>query len=61
MQKAIISVVGKDRTGIIAAICTYLASVEVNIEDISQTIIQGYFTMMMICDMDKAAKEFHDW
>lgn len=59
MQKAIISVVGKDRTGIIAAICTYLASVEVNIEDISQTIIQGYFTMMMICDMDKAAKEFH--
>ena len=59
MQKAIISVVGKDRTGIIAGVCTYLASVNVNIEDISQTIIQGYFTMMMICTMDGATEEFH--
>ncbi len=58
MQKAIISVVGKDRTGIIAGVCTYLASVGVNIEDISQTIIQGYFTMMMVCGMDNVTKEF---
>ena len=59
MQKAIISVVGKDRTGIIAGVCTYLASANVNIEDISQTIVQGYFTMMMVCKMDGATKEFH--
>ncbi len=50
MGKAIITVVGKDRVGIIAAVCTYLASNKVNILDISQTITGGFFNMMMIAD-----------
>ena len=58
MNKTIITVVGKDTVGIIAKICTYLANNKVNILDISQTIVQGYFNMMMIVDMDEAAKPF---
>ncbi|MDW2798736.1 ACT domain-containing protein [Clostridium boliviensis] len=58
MNKTIITVVGKDTVGIIAKICTYLANNQVNILDISQTIVQGYFNMMMIVDMDEAAKPF---
>ena len=50
MKKTIITVVGKDGVGIIAKICTYLANNHINIEDISQTIVQGYFNMMMIVD-----------
>ena len=50
MKKTIITVVGNDRVGIIAKVCTYLAENGVNILDISQTIVQGYFTMMMIVD-----------
>ena len=50
MKKTIITVVGHDTVGIIAKICTYLAENQINIEDISQTIIQGYFNMMMITD-----------
>lgn len=50
MKKAIITVVGKDTVGIIAGVCTYLASRGINILDISQTIVQGYFNMMMIVD-----------
>ncbi len=50
--------VGKDTVGIIAKICTYLAENQVNILDISQTIVQEYFNMMMIVDMQKAEKEF---
>ena len=49
MEKGIITVVGKDQVGIIAKVCTYLADNKLNILDISQTIIQGYFNMMMIC------------
>ena len=60
MKKAIISVVGKDTVGIIAKVCTYLAENQINILDISQTIVQGYFNMMMIIDMDKAQKEVGD-
>lgn len=60
MQKSIITVVGKDTVGIIAKVCTYLANNRINIEDISQTIVQGYFNMMMIVDMDDAAKPFFD-
>ena len=48
MEKGIITVVGKDQVGIIAKVCTYLADNKLNILDISQTIIQGYFNMMMI-------------
>ena len=53
MSKAIITVVGKDTVGIIAKVCTYLAENHVNILDISQTIVQGYFNMMMIVDDTK--------
>ena len=56
MKKTIITVVGKDTVGIIANICTYLAQNNVNILDISQTIIQEYFNMMMIVDMQKSEK-----
>lgn len=60
MKKTIITVVGKDGVGIIAKICTYLANNHINIEDISQTIVQGYFNMMMITDMNEASKPFVD-
>ena len=51
MSKAIITVVGKDTVGIIAKVCTYLAENRINILDISQTIVQDYFNMMMIVDV----------
>ena len=54
MNKAIITVLGKDTVGIIARICTYLADHNVNILDITQTIVQGYFNMMMIVDLTAA-------
>ena len=50
MEKVIITVVGHDTVGIIAKVCTYLSNINVNVEDISQTIVQGYFNMMMIVD-----------
>ena len=50
MKKTIITVVGKDTVGIIAKVCTYLAQNGVNILDISQTIVQGFFNMMMNVD-----------
>lgn len=53
MKRSIITVVGKDTVGIIAKVCTYLAENNVNILDISQTIVQGYFNMMMIVDTGK--------
>jgi ACT domain-containing protein len=52
-DKTIITVVGKDTVGIIAKVCTYLAENQINVLDISQTIVQGYFNMMMIADMAK--------
>lgn len=58
MNKTIITVVGKDQVGIIAKVCTYLAENSVNILDISQTIVSGYFNMMMIVDTNMAKKEF---
>ena len=48
---AIVTVVGKDRVGIIAAVCVKLAEYQVNVLDISQTVMQGYFTMMMVVDV----------
>lgn len=60
MEKSIISVVGKDRIGIIASICSYLAENEINILDITQTIVSGLFQMMVICDTDKCSKDLHD-
>ena len=58
MNRTIITVVGKDTQGIIAKVCTYLADNNVNILDISQTIVQEYFNMMMIVDMAKMEKPF---
>ncbi len=57
MKKTIITVVGNDKVGIIAKVCTYLAQNQINILDISQTIVQGYFNMMMITDASASAKE----
>ena len=51
MKKAVITVVGKDSVGIIAKVCTYLAEKEINILDISQTIVDGFFNMMMIVEI----------
>lgn len=58
MKKTIITVVGKDSVGIIAKVCTYLSENQVNILDISQTIVQGYFNMMMITDIKDTKKDF---
>ena len=58
MNKVIITVVGKDTVGIIARVCTYLAENKINILDISQTIVSGYFNMMMITDMENATVKF---
>ncbi|MCR5732564.1 MAG: ACT domain-containing protein [Sphaerochaetaceae bacterium] len=58
MSKSIITVVGRDQVGIIARVCTYLAANGVNILDISQTIVDGFFNMMMITDTSAATKEF---
>ena len=58
MKKCIVTVLGKDTVGIVAKVCTYLAENEINILDISQTIIQGYFNMMVITDGTDLKKDF---
>lgn len=58
MKRTIITVVGHDTVGIIARVCTYLAQNNINILDISQTIVQEYFNMMMIVDMNRVEKSF---
>ena len=58
MKKAVITVVGKDCVGIIAKVCAYLAENNINILDISQTIVSGYFNMMMIVDISNTKKDF---
>jgi len=60
MKKTIITVVGKDTVGIIAKVCTYLAEHKINILDISQTIVQGYFNMMMVVDTNDATNSFSE-
>ncbi len=57
-MNAIITVVGKDRVGIIAAICVKLAEYNVNVLDISQTILQNSFTMVMAVDIEKIEVPF---
>ena len=57
-NKVIITVFGKDTVGIIAKVCTYLSEGSVNVLDISQTIVSGYFNMMMIVDMANATASF---
>ncbi len=58
MNKAIITVVGQDTVGIIARVCTYLSERKVNVLDISQTIIDGFFNMMMIVDVTEVKDDF---
>ena len=53
-MKAIVTVVGQDRVGIIAAVCSKLAEFNVNVLDISQTVMQGYFTMMMATEVSES-------
>lgn len=55
-MKCVITVFGKDKVGIIAKTCAYLSEVNINILDISQTIVDGYFNMMMIVDISKISK-----
>lgn len=57
MKKTIITVIGKDTVGIISKVCTYLAENNVNILDISQTIVQGFFNMMMVTDATQSPKK----
>ncbi|MCQ2389005.1 MAG: ACT domain-containing protein [Kiritimatiellae bacterium] len=58
MEKVVITVVGKDAKGILAKSCTYLADNAINILDLKQTIVQDYFTMMLIADFADAVKPF---
>ena len=55
-MKAVVTVVGKDAVGIIANVCSALASYNVNVLDIRQTVMQGYFTMMMVVDVSAATE-----
>lgn len=57
-MNAIVTVLGQDRVGIIAAVCNRLANYNVNILDISQTILQGAFTMVMAVDVSKSNASF---
>ncbi len=60
MDKTIITVVGKDAVGIIAKVCNYLADNSININDITQTTMQGYFNMMMLVDTSKSLKKHEE-
>ena len=60
MKKCILSVVGKDKVGITAGVCSVLAQAEVNILDINQTILQEYFTMVVLVDIDTSSLSFSD-
>lgn len=59
-MKAIVTVIGPDRVGIIGEICTALAAMQINIVDISQTVMQNYFTMIMLVDTAAAAMTFDE-
>ena len=58
IMRAIVTVTGKDHVGIIGAVCTKLSHFNVNILDISQTVLQGFFTMTMVVDVSEANEEF---
>ena len=59
-MRAIVTVVGKDQVGIIAGVCNTLANEKINVLDISQTIMQGFFTMMMVVDLSQCTTSFED-
>lgn len=60
MNRVIVTLVGKDQTGIIAAVCNYFAENNINILDIKQTTVQEYINMMMIVDLEKCSKQFSE-
>ncbi|MDR1690926.1 MAG: ACT domain-containing protein [Candidatus Methanoplasma sp.] len=60
MNRVVVTLVGKDRTGIIAAVCNYFAENDINILDIKQTTVQEYINMMMIVDLEKCRKPFSE-
>ncbi|MFL2104910.1 ACT domain-containing protein [Desemzia sp. FAM 23991] len=57
-MKAIVTVIGQDKVGIVAGISKKLSELQININDISQTIMEGYFTMMVLCDLSASELEF---
>ena len=57
-MRAIVSVIGKDQVGIIANVCSLLSSHQVNVLDISQTVLQDYFTMIMVVDPSACSMDF---
>ena len=57
-MKAIVTVLGRDRVGIIASVCALLSEYNINILDISQTLMQGYFTMIMLVDLAECEMPF---
>ena len=59
-MKAIVTVLGRDRVGIIASVCALLSEYNINILDISQTLMQGYFTMIMLVDASQCTVPFAD-
>lgn len=59
-MNAIVTVIGKDRVGIIADVCAVLAKNQVNVLDISQTVLQEYFTMIMMVDVSRSELTFSE-
>ncbi len=59
-MKAIVTVIGKDRVGITAAVCSLLAQYNINILDITQTVLQEFFTMVMLVDTSTCEKSIGD-
>ena len=59
-MKAILTVIGKDKVGIIAKVSAFLTERNLNIEDISQTVLQEYFVMIMLVDISGAKQKFAD-
>ena len=57
-MRAIVTVIGKDQVGIIAAVCALLSEQNVNVLDISQTVLQDYFTMIMLVDAGESKRPF---
>lgn len=59
-MRAVVSVIGRDKRGIIAKVSNFLYEREINIEDISQTIMQDYFTMIMLVDLSESRRKLSD-
>jgi len=59
-MRAIVSVVGKDRMGIIAKVSGLLFSIDINVMDLSQSVMNDYFHMIMLVDMSRCKRKFED-